>query len=35
MAVLDGKLAMRICEVDEGDNSAWKFAETPASTPIR
>ena len=34
MAVLDGKPAMRVCGVDEGDNSAWKFAETPASAPI-
>ena len=34
MAVLDGKPAMRVCGVEEGDNSAWKFAETPASAPI-
>ena len=34
MAVLDGKPAMRVCRVEEGDNSAWKFAETPARAPI-
>ena len=34
MAVLDGKPAMRVCGVEEGDNSAWKFAKTPASAPI-
>ena len=34
MAMLDGKPAMRVCGVDKGDNSAWKFAETPASAPM-
>ena len=24
MVMLDGKPAMRVCGVDEGDNSAWK-----------
>ena len=33
MAVLDRKLAMRVCGVDKGDDSAWKTAETPARAP--
>ena len=33
MAVLDGKLEMRVCEVDDSDDSMWKSAETPARTP--
>ena len=33
MAVLDGQLAMMVCGVDEGHNSTWKSAKTPASAP--
>ena len=33
MAVLDGKPGMRVCRVDEDEDSAWKSAETPASAP--
>ena len=33
IAMLDGKLEMRVREVDDGDDSTWKSAETPARAP--